>query len=92
MRLIEFVENVKKAWNVLFVSRYTSHLEAENEQLKCEVSVLRLKLETALAPKPVVYAPRPTVQTVYKPARTSWESYLEEQIALQDKEAEQSPA
>lgn len=68
-----------------FTSAHVLHMEAEIAQLRGQVSMLHLQLMEALKPAPAA----PVVKREFpkvKPQQTSWEAYLAEQIALQDKE------
>lgn len=67
-------------------SAHVLHMEAEIAQLRGQVSMLHLQLIEALKPTPAPAVKREFPK--FKPAQTSWEAYLAEQIALQDKEAD----
>lgn len=64
-----------------FTSRYVLHLENEVEHLRGQIDRLTMQLEMASKPPA-----RKVEFPKFTPTRTSWESYLAEQIALQDKE------
>ena len=69
-----------------FTSGHVLHMEAEIAQLRGQVAMLHLQLMEALKPTPAApVAPRQFPKFA-PPVKTSWESYLAEQIALQEKE------
>ncbi len=63
--------------------RYVLHLEQEVEYLRGQVSRLTIVAEMNSKPAPHIMRTPPVPP---KPARTSWEVYRDEQIALQEKE------
>ena len=68
-----------------FTPRYVLHLEREVELWRGQNTALLLQLQEAL--KPRVTAPAVKREfPKFAPAKTSWEAYLAEQIALQEKE------
>lgn len=68
----------------LFTSRYVLHLESEVAHLRGNNQMLLLELKQALVPTPVAQVKREFPK--FKPAQTSWDAYLAEQIKLQEEE------
>lgn len=103
MTLADIAHAVREAWDVLFrkePSHYLVHLEREIMQLqsdkhrlegKCDM--LQLKLETALAPKPVVVTSKRVIPRI-PPMESGWEAELrrhtEENERLDREEAEKA--
>lgn len=69
-----------------FTSSHVLHMEAEIAQLRGQNNMLHLQLMEALKPTPAAPAVKREFPK-FTPARTSWESYLAEQIALQEVES-----
>ncbi len=88
MTLIDLAKSLKEAWSAVFVSRYVAHLEDEVIRLRAENARLQIKYEQAVAPKPAAAPIKREVPT-FTPVKTSWESYLQEQITLQEQEAKE---
>jgi hypothetical protein len=77
--MVTKLETIKR----FFTSAHILHMEAEIAQLRGHVAMLHLQLLEALKPA----APAPAVKREFPkftPTRTSWESYLAEQMALQE--------
>ena len=70
------LENIRR----FFTSRTILNLEREVEYLRGHNNQLLLELREVRSPKPAREFPK------FTPVKTSWEKYLEEQIALQEKE------
>lgn len=68
-----------------FTSAHVLHMEAEIAQLRGQNAMLHLELMGALKPTPAAPAP-PRQFPKFTPAKTSWESYVAEQMALQEVE------
>jgi hypothetical protein len=78
---VTWIDTLRRA----LTSAHVLHMEAEITQLRGQVSMLHLQLMEALKPTPAAPAVKREFPK-FTPARTSWESYLAEQIELQDKE------
>ena len=95
MKLIEITQTIREVCDALVqpkVSRYTLHLESqiadlktENLRLEGKCDLLQLKLENALAPKPIPIPVRREIQKVVPPI-SSWELYLRSEIERQELE------
>ena len=68
-----------------FTSPHVLHMERECEYLRGQNAMLLLELKEALRPRPAPAVMRERPKFV-PPVKTSWESYLAEQIAAQEKE------
>lgn len=68
-----------------FTSAHVLHMEDEIAQLRGQNAMLHLELMGALKPTPAAPAP-PRQFPKFTPTKTSWESYVAEQMALQEKE------
>ena len=88
MTFLELVTTLKEALNTLFVSRYTLHLERSIEQLRGENIRLQIRLEQTLNPEPQAPQKREVKFPEFKPMKTSWELFVEEDIARQEAEAQ----
>ena len=68
-----------------FTPRYVLHLEREVELWRGQNMSLLLQLQEALKPKaPVAHVAKQFPK--FTPAKTSWEAYLADEIAKQEKE------
>jgi hypothetical protein len=67
-----------------FTPRYVLHLEREVELWRGQNMSLLLQLQEALKPTPVAHIKREFPK--FTPKQTSWEAYLAEEIAKQEKE------
>jgi hypothetical protein len=90
--MIEIAKSIRAAWNELFYSRFIRHLETEvihlreqNQILSTRLEVMRLKQEQPA--QPVKRDP-----PKFKALQTSWELLVAEDMARQDKEAEEQDA
>ena len=100
MTIVEIAQTLRSAWDVLFPvkleapeepSRFVLHLEAEVERLRGENARLQIRLEQALTPAPVV-VPQVVKRDFsdYKPIKTSWEQYVEQEVSRQELEAQEA--
>lgn len=86
--LPQWIESLRRA----LTSGHVLHMEVEIAQLRGQVAMLHLQLVEALKPTVPARAAVPKVPVFAKftPQQTSWETYLAEQIRLQ--EIEEEPA